>query len=256
VRVIRERRKLLVLEITLILTFSRSTGRDKTYNCGMLVEDLGVMPYRQAWVHQERVHADVVAGGEERLLLVEHPPVITVGRRPDVRKNLLASPEQLAKLGVEFVESDRGGDITFHGPGQIVAYPIVRLIDHQLSVGGYVRELERVVIDALAEIGVAARKDECAVGVWADDGSGTLAKVCALGVRIRRGASLHGIALNVTTDLRYFELIVPCGLSCRPVTSVARLAGDGAPPIDRVKQVLTRRLLAAFAPADAAVATS
>jgi lipoyl(octanoyl) transferase len=212
----------------------------------MTVDDLGLMPYRDAWAHQERVHADVLAGGEERILLVEHPPVITCGRRPNTSKNLLASPEQLAKAGVEFVESDRGGDITFHGPGQLVAYPILRLIDHQLSVGGYVRRLEQAVIGALGDLGIPAQKDECAVGVWVDDGTGTLAKICALGVRVRRGVTMHGIALNVTTDLNYFNLIVPCGLSCRPVTSVRKLLGDRAPSMDAVKRALTRRLNEAF----------
>ncbi len=215
----------------------------------MTFEDLGTMPYREAWSHQERVHADVVAGGVERLLLVEHPPVITVGRRPDVTKHLLASPELLARRGVEFVESDRGGDITFHGPGQLVAYPVVRLLDHHLSVGGYIRRLEQVVIDTLGDLGIPARKDECAVGVWVDDGTGTLAKICALGVRIRRGASMHGIALNVTTDLNYFSLIVPCGLACRPVTSIEKLRGTDVISMSRVKQALTRRLISEFAPA-------
>ena len=221
----------------------------------MLVEDLGTMPYRDAWARQERVHADVVAGGEERLLLVEHPPVITCGRRPNTGKNLLASHEQLQKLGVAFVESDRGGDITFHGPGQLVAYPIIRLIDHQLSVGGYVRRLEQTVIGTLAALGIPARKDECAVGVWVDDGS-TLAKICALGVRVRRGVTMHGIALNVTTDLGYFDLIVPCGLTCRPVTSIRRIRGDASPTMDKVKQVLTRSLLDAFSPVDVSAAKS
>jgi lipoyl(octanoyl) transferase len=211
----------------------------------MVIEDLGTMPYRQAWAHQERVHAVVVAGGAERLLLVEHPPVITCGRRPSVTKNLLASPQQLQTLGVEFVESDRGGDITFHGPGQLVAYPIVRLIDHRLSVGGYVRTLEQAVMAALGDVGVTAQKDECAVGVWVDRG-GTLAKICALGVRIRRGVSMHGIALNVTTDLKYFDLIVPCGLSCRPVTSVEQILGDPMPSMDEVKRMLTRRITETF----------
>jgi lipoyl(octanoyl) transferase len=222
----------------------------------MLVADLGTMPYRDAWAHQERVHGEVLAGAEERLLLVEHPPVITCGRRPNVAKNLLASPEQVAQLGVEFVESDRGGDVTFHGPGQLVAYPIVRLIDHGLSVGGYVRKLEQTVIATLAELGIRAQKDECAVGVWADDGAGTLAKICALGVRIRRGVSMHGIALNVATDLSYFDLIVPCGLSGRAVTSVQKLLGDAAPSMGRLKQDLGRRMVDAFAHAavDAAVA--
>ena len=217
----------------------------------MIVTDLGTMPYRDAWREQERVHEEVVAGGPERLLLVEHPPVITFGRRAGVERNLLASDEQLAKLGVEVVPSDRGGDITFHGPGQIVAYPIVRLNDHGLSVGGYVRTLERAVIEALSDFGIPARKDDCAVGVWVDDGSGTntLAKVCAIGVRIRRGVSLHGLALNVTTDLNYFNLIVPCGLHCRPVTSVHKILGDDAPDIDAVKRVLGRRLGSSLAPA-------
>jgi lipoate-protein ligase B len=215
----------------------------------MIVTDLGTVPYREVWREQERVHEEVVAGGPERLLLVEHPPVITFGRRAGVDRHLLASDEQLARLGVEVVQSDRGGDITFHGPGQVVAYPIVRLNDHALSVGGYVRMLERAAIAALGELGIAARRDECAVGVWADDGSGTgtLAKVCAIGVRIRRGVSLHGLALNVSTDLDYFNLIVPCGLHCRAVTSVQKLLGDAAPDIETVKRVLAAQLTSLLA---------
>src|SRR4051794_28859681 len=175
----------------------------------MRFDDLGTLPYRDAWALQERVHAEGVGGGEERVLLVEHPPVITFGRRPGVKRNVVASQELLDARGVETVPSDRGGDVTFHGPGQPVVYPIVRLNDHRLSVGGYVRALERAVIDALARFDVPARKDDCAVGVWAEDppGSGVLAKVCAIGVRVRRGVTLHGLALNVTTDLSYFELI-------------------------------------------------
>ena len=214
----------------------------------MIVTDLGTMPYRDAWREQERLHEEVVAGGPERLLLVEHPPVITFGRRAGVERNLLASDEKLARLGVEVVQSDRGGDITFHGPGQVVAYPIVRLNDHALSVGAYVRTLERAAIEALGEIGITARRDDCAVGVWVDDGSGTgtLAKVCAIGVRIRRGVSLHGLALNVATNLDYFDLIVPCGLHCRPVTSVRKLLRDAAPGVDNVKRVLAGRLVSSF----------
>src|SRR3954447_17347696 len=164
----------------------------------MQVLDLGAMKYRNGWALQERHHAEVVAGGEEKLLLVEHPPVITLGRRPGLARNIIAPPETLRERGVEVVESDRGGDVTFHGPGQLVAYPIVRLNDHQLSVGGYVRRLEESVIAALRELGVpAAQKDACAIGVWVPDAAGRLAKICALGVRIRRGVSIHGIALNV-----------------------------------------------------------
>jgi lipoate-protein ligase B len=224
----------------------------------MLVTDLGTVPYRDAWAVQERVHADVVDGGDERLLLVEHPPVITTGRRQDPTKHVLASPERLAELGVEFVESDRGGDVTFHGPGQVVAYPIVRLIDHGLSVGGYVRRLEEIVIATLRDLGVAAQKDTCAIGVWAPDPAhdNQLAKITALGVRIRRGVSMHGVAVNVDTDLRYFELIVPCGLTCRPVTSIRRLLGDAGPDVATVKRVLADHLVQAFAPRRAKLATS
>src|SRR5688572_9686011 len=183
--------------------------------------DLGTMPYRDAWAIQEAAHADVLAGGEECVLLVEHPPVITFGRRPGVERNVIAPDEQLRALGVDVVQSDRGGDVTFHGPGQIVAYPIVRLNDHRLSVGGYVRMLQNSVIECLAGIGIAARCDAGAVGLWVDGAgpSGAAAKICAIGVRIRRGVTLHGLALNVSTDLRYFNLIVPCGLHGRAVTS-------------------------------------
>ena len=220
----------------------------------MLVHDLGLMPYNDAWRLQERIHAEVVDGAEERLLLVEHPPVITFGRRPNVQRNLIASDDQLAKLGVEVVQSDRGGDITFHGPGQLVAYPIIRLNDHKLSVGAYVRQLEHLAIATLADLGIEAQKDTCAVGVWVrsslatgNSQPATLSKIAALGVRIRRGVSMHGLALNVTTDLRYFDLIIPCGLANRPVTSIQALLGPRAPTMDTVKQTLTRCFHSAFA---------
>jgi lipoate-protein ligase B len=208
----------------------------------MIVRDLGTMAYRRAWALQEEAHAAVVAGGEEQLLLVEHPPVITFGRRPDGQHHLLASHEHLAQAGVEVVASDRGGDVTFHGPGQVVAYPIVRLIDHRLSVGAFMRRLEEVVIATLAEFGLVGQKDESAIGVWVSD-----AKICALGVRIRQGVSLHGFALNIDTDLSYFDLIVPCGLAGRGVTSMRKLLGAATPAMQAVRQALTRRLVGEFA---------
>ena len=209
----------------------------------MRVDDLGTAPYRDAWAAQEAAHAEVLDGGAERVLLVEHPPVITFGRRPGVQRNLIASDAQLAAAGVEVVQSDRGGDITFHGPGQVVAYPIIRLNDHSLSVGGYVRALERAAIETCRAFGVEARREDGAVGVWVDDPrTGTAAKVCAIGVRIRRGVSLHGIALNVSTDLSYFNLIVPCGLVGRSVTSLTQLLEADAPSVDEVKHVLAEAL--------------
>ena len=217
----------------------------------MKVLDLGIIPYREAWALQENLHADVVAGGEEQLLFVEHPPVITFGRRPGLVKNIIAPPERLKQLGVEVVESDRGGDVTFHGPGQLVAYPIVRLNDHKLSVGGYVRTLQQIVIDTLNDLGVPAQTDEHAIGVWTCDTKSAacgLAKLCAFGVRIRRGVSMHGLALNVSTDLSYFDLIIPCGIPDRSVTSLQQILGEKTPTMNLVKSALITKLKQAFAP--------
>src|SRR5438876_2610553 len=203
----------------------------------MRVVDLGMLGYRPAWAIQEQAHADVLAGAEERILIVEHPSVITFGRRPGLEKNLIASPEQLAKLGVEVVQSDRGGDITFHGPGQLVVYPIIRLNDHRLSVGRYVRLLQEVVIDALKTLGIDTHRDQSAIGIWVGEGV-RAEKICAIGVRIRRGVSIHGLALNVTTDLKYFDLIVPCGICNRGVTSIQKVLADRAPTMERVKSAV------------------
>ena len=214
----------------------------------MIIQDLGRMAYRDAWALQERAHADVVAGGEERVLFVEHPPVITFGRRAGIERHLIASDAQLKARDVDVVQSDRGGDITFHGPGQIVVYPIIRLIDHRLSVGAYVHKLEEIVILALQELGISARRDPGAVGVWVgvDDGKREPAKISAFGVRVRQGVTMHGLALNVETDLSFFDLIIPCGVNDRRVTSVRKLKGSDGPTIDAVKQSLHRHLAAAF----------
>ena len=234
-----------------------STIRNRHSTIGRLLVrtiDLSILDYAQAWAEQERIHAEVLAGAEEAVLLVEHPPVITFGRRAaDSASHLIASRESLAAAGVQVVESDRGGDITFHGPGQLVAYPIVRLADHRLSVGAYVKTLEHAAIDTLAEFGIPAELDPSAIGVWtrtsgplplAGGGENALAKICALGVRIKRGVSMHGIALNVTTDLSYFDLIIPCGLSNRPVTSMRQVLGERCPPMDTVKPAIVRNIAA------------
>lgn len=209
----------------------------------MQIIDLSTLDYRSAWARQEDVHAQVLEGAEEAIFFVEHTPVITFGRRAaDSAKHLVASREQLQAMGVELVESDRGGDITFHGPGQLVAYPIVRLGDHHLSVGAYVKALEHAVVGTLKEFGIDAHLDPGAIGVWTQRPDGMEAKICALGVRIKRGVSMHGIALNITTDLRYFDLIVPCGLVGRPVTSIRQILGDRCPAMDEVKPVLARQI--------------
>jgi len=216
----------------------------------MVTRDLGILAYRDAWTIQEQLHAQVLDGAEETLLLVEHPPVITLGRRPGLAKNIRASTDALQRIGVDVVESDRGGDVTFHGPGQLVAYPIVRLADHKLSVGGYVCRLQEIVIETLNQLGVPSRTDPEAIGVWTCAAECELAKVCAFGVRIRRGVAIHGLALNVTTDLSYFNLIVPCGIPDRPVTSLKQILGERCPPMGAVKSALIERFERGFAGSD------
>ncbi len=213
------------------------------------VQDLGNMSYRDAWHLQEEAVEKVAAGGDETLFIVEHPAVVTLGRRDDSIKNLKTSPQKLERLGVELVHSDRGGDITFHGPGQIVVYPIIRLGNHGFTVSAYVHWLEAMVIataGSTAGVGHSQQTDPEAVGVWVSDGE-HLAKICAIGVRIRRGTSLHGLALNVSTDLAGFAHIVPCGLPDRGVTSVAKILGPKSPPLKEIKEILVRHLTTGLA---------
>lgn len=209
----------------------------------MRVEDLGRIAYAPAFERQRLAHDEVLAAREQGsplagvILLVEHDPVITLTRR--AAPNLIATPAQLARAGVEVAETDRGGDITYHGPGQLVVYPILDLQRLGWNLHRYMRELEQVVIDACAGWGVQARRDPGATGVWVGEPP---AKVCAMGVRIRRWVTMHGLALNVTTDLSHFDLIVPCGLPDRPVTSLHRLLDAQCPPMDAVKRALVEGL--------------
>lgn len=202
--------------------------------------DLATLAYRPAWDRQLAVHGEVLAGrySDGAILLVEHPPVITYGRRREAAGHLLASPEYLASRGVELVETDRGGDITFHGPGQIVAYPIIPLNRYDLNLHAYMRLMEQAVIQALAAYGIAGERSEGATGVWVHPaGAAESAKVCAMGIKVRKWVTLHGLALNVTTDLSFFDLINPCGLG-RPVTSMQKLLGERCPTMADVKQRL------------------
>ena len=215
------------------------------------VTDLGRMPYAEALELQRRLQSEVIASrGEDgagigHLLLVEHDPaVITVSRRPGARSHLLADPERLARLGVEVAETDRGGDITYHGPGQLVAYPILDLNRLDLRLHGYLRWLEDRVLETLARFGLAGHRDDDATGAWvggrpvADDRHEGDRKICAIGVRVSRWVSMHGLAINVETDLSHFDLIVPCGLAGRAVTSLKQELGDDAPTMQQVKDVL------------------
>ena len=184
-------------------------------NC--CLRDLGRMDYATAFELQRRLVVERQQGLiPDHLLLVEHPHVVTLGRNGH-RENLLASDEILERAGVEFHPTDRGGDITYHGPGQLVGYPILDLREWKRDVAAYVRAIEEVIIDTLADFGIAAGRIPKLTGVWVDG-----RKIAAIGVHISRWVTSHGFALNVSTDLSYFEYIVPCGLT-KPVTSMAAL---------------------------------
>jgi lipoyl(octanoyl) transferase len=173
---------------------------------------LGCVDYLEGWRLQEAVASRVRAGGDERLLLLEHEPVYTIGRR-GTTDHLLAGPAELRLAGASAYRVDRGGDITYHGPGQLVGYPVVRLGDAPDLVG-YVRAIEGALVDALASYGVAARAERGKTGVWVDlPGTGAPAKIAAIGVRVSRGITTHGFALNVRTDLAAFERMIPCGFA-------------------------------------------
>jgi lipoyl(octanoyl) transferase len=202
----------------------------------LTVEWLGQVAYRPTWDLQNEL-AEQRRRREigDRLLLLEHDPVFTLGRGGDPG-NLLASPERLAAMGAELVRIDRGGDITFHGPGQLVAYPIVELRD-PLDLRRYVRALEAAVSATAFEFGIPAGRRDGLPGVWVDDRR----KLAAVGVRVRRGVTTHGLALNVGTDLRWFGEMVPCGIPGCEVTSLEREA-DRPIPMEAVREALARNL--------------
>jgi lipoate-protein ligase B len=181
------------------------------------VHELGCIPYARAWELQRELERRRKAGEiPDQLLLLEHPHVLTLGRngKPE---HLLVGRERLGQLGIEYFEIDRGGDITYHGPGQIVGYPILDLREWKRDVVAYVRGVEEAVIRALRRFGIESWREAGATGVWTRAG-----KICAIGVHISRWVTTHGFALNWTTDLKYYQYIVPCGLP-RPVTSMEAL---------------------------------
>jgi lipoate-protein ligase B len=182
---------------------------------------LGRMAYGEALELQRHIARDRISGAvpQDVLLLVEHPPVVTLGRASK-EKHLIASPEFLANNGVDLFEVERGGDVTFHGPGQLVGYPIIDLKRHRLDLHWYLRKIEEALINTLADLGIKGERNTAYTGVWTRD-----RKIASIGVHARDWVTWHGFALNVTTDLSYFDLIVPCGINGVTMTSIAKELG-------------------------------
>jgi len=203
----------------------------------IIFKDLGRLNYQSAWDYQEKLLQENLQkkataqsnGGfcntQHYLLFVEHPPVYTLGKNGN-EANALLSEERMKEKGIEFFRTNRGGDITFHGPGQIVGYPILDLEKFDTDIGHYLRNLEEAVILTCADYDIEAGRSKGETGVWIDAGSiGKERKICAIGVRCSRWVTMHGFAFNVNTDLNYFNFIVPCGIQNKQVTSLEKELG-------------------------------
>jgi len=222
--------------------------------------DLGKMDYKSAWDYQDvlmKENLETKLGGGNResangngettnyLLFVEHPPVYTLGKSGKM-ENVLINEEQRKERGIEFYQTNRGGDITFHGPEQIVGYPILDLEKFYTDIGRYLRELEEVIILTLADYGIIAGRSKGETGVWIDaDIKGKERKICAMGVRCSRWITMHGFAFNINTDLSYFNYIIPCGIQNKKVTSLKEELGRDV-PIKEVKEKLKRNFEKVF----------
>ncbi len=204
----------------------------------MKLVQLGLTPYQEAWNLQREIFREVVAGrAEDTLILVEHPHVYTFGRGADLA-NFLLTDENLHEIGAEKFEIERGGDVTYHGPGQLVGYPILNLAHFKEDLGWYLRALEETVIQVLGTYGIAALRVPKRTGVWVGE-AGNEEKICAIGVHASRWCVMHGFAFNINTDLSYFQHIVPCGISDRGVTSLKTVLGREI-PMGEIRERYTR----------------
>jgi lipoate-protein ligase B len=203
---------------------------------------LGQLGYEQALELQRNLARDRISGAipQDLLLLVEHPPVVTLGRSSK-EKHLIASPEFLQSKGVELFEVERGGDVTFHGPGQLVGYPIIDLKRHKQDLHWYLRKIEEALINALADYGIPGERNTAFTGVWTRG-----KKIASIGVHARDWVTWHGFALNVTTDLSYFDLIVPCGIDGVVMTSIGRELGLPDISMQDVRDRVTANFAEAF----------
>ena len=197
----------------------------------IIIQDLGQRPYQEVWAYQKKIQSKRIAGEiEDTLLMVEHEPVYTLGKNAN-ENHLLQSRDQ----SVDVFNIERGGDITFHGPGQLVGYPILDLSNYKKSVSWYMRTLEQVLIDTLIEFKIIAQRNDGLTGVWVGD-----EKIAALGVRISRWVTMHGFALNVNPDLSFYDGIIPCGIFDHGVTSMEQLLGK-TQNNDNVKNVVINK---------------
>jgi lipoyl(octanoyl) transferase len=203
---------------------------------------LGRVPYGEALELQRSIAKDRISGAipQDVLLLLEHPPVVTLGRSSK-EKHLMASPDFLASRGVELFEVERGGDVTFHGPGQLVGYPIIDLKRHRLDLHWYLRRIEQALIDTLADYNIPGERNPTFTGVWTRG-----KKIASIGVHARDWVTWHGFALNVTTDLSFFDLIVPCGIPGVVMTSIARELGAEEVSGQDVRDRVTAKFADAF----------
>lgn len=216
-------------------------------------EDLGLKDYKECWDYQEEILREVVdekratnqPTEKNRFLLVEHPHVYTLGKSGD-ENNLLIHGDFLKKIEATFYKINRGGDITYHGPGQLVGYPIIDLEYYKIGVREYIEKMEDSIIATLAEYGLTGGRKEGATGVWLDAGKPAKArKICAIGVRMSRFVTMHGFALNVNTDMRYFNYINPCGFLTYGVTSLERELGKKM-DMQEVKEVVKAKFNAIY----------
>ncbi len=226
-------------------------------NKKVALQDLGFKDYKETWDYQETLFKDIVdtkvrnrredAGLEtpNHFLFVEHPHVYTLGKSGDIN-NLLVDEKKLEAKGATFYKINRGGDITYHGPGQVVGYPILDLDNFFTDIHKYLRFLEEMVILTLAEYGLKGQRSEGETGVWLDVGTPFARKICAMGVRASRWVTMHGFALNVNTDLGYFDMMIPCGIKDKAVTSLNVELGQKEVDMEEVKEKLLKHFTALF----------
>ena len=198
--------------------------------------DLGLSDYNDTWKLQKKLQSKRILGEiEDHLLLVEHPPVFTLGKNAS-KQHIINNSED-----VSIIQTDRGGNITFHGPGQLVCYPILDLNHYKRSITWYMRELEQLIIDVLGEYDIKASRKKGLTGTWVKD-----KKIAALGVRISKWVTMHGFSLNINPDLNFYKYIIPCGIKEYGVTSMAKIMGNEVPSMDEVKTKMTKHFTKNF----------